>query len=160
MWNVEFRSMKVLNAILLTSLVLTLACSGNSDKVPGSVVNIPNTASGKDSIDQLPQIEFEKTTHDFGKVIQGERVTYSFKFHNSGKSDLVIANISAGCGCTATEYPRTPIKPGESNNIKVTYDSGGRTGFQNKTITIAANTQPSNIVLTVQAQVITPEKNK
>lgn len=135
-----------------------VACTGNRDQVPGNVVNIPNTASGDINKVASPEITFEKTTHDFGKVIQGERVTYAFKFTNSGNADLVIANVSASCGCTAMDYPKVPIKPGELKTIKVTYDSGGRTGYQNKTVTIAANTQPSNTTLTIKAQVILPEK--
>jgi hypothetical protein len=126
--------------------------------VPASVVNVPNSASGAKQ-DGLPQFQFNTTEHDFGKVIQGERVTFAFKFRNSGDADLVIANISTTCGCTATEYPHTPVKPGEENIIKVTFDSAGKEGFQHKTVTIAANTQPSNTDISVKAQVFMPEKN-
>lgn len=142
----------------MISAIVLVSCSGQGDRVPGSVVNIPNTASGNTTQAAMPEFAFEKTAHDFGKVIQGERVTYSFRFTNSGNADLVIANISASCGCTATDYPKIPIKPGETNAIKLTFDSGGRSGFQSKTVTVAANTQPGNTVLTIKAQVISPEK--
>lgn len=150
--------MKIPVVMIILSLILLVACSGNGSRVPAGVVNIPNSASGQGDQDQLPVIEFNKTEHDFGKVIQGEVVTYSFKFKNTGKSDLVIANISAACGCTASEYPKSPIKPGEENVIEVSFNSGGKQGFQNKSLTIASNTQPSTIVLIIKAQVILPEK--
>jgi hypothetical protein len=142
---------------LIAAVALLVSCSGERGKVPASVVNIPNTAEGS-TTDGLPQIQFNQTEHDFGKVIQGERVTYAFKFKNTGDADLVIGSISATCGCTATDYPRTPIKPGEENMIKVTFDSAGKEGFQHKTITVAANTQPSSTVLSIKAMVFTPEK--
>jgi hypothetical protein len=150
--------MKLFNLLIISSLVIVAACSGDRDRVPADVVNIPNSAEGDENIDQLPVMSFTKTEHDFGKVIQGEIVSYSFKFKNTGKSDLVIANISAACGCTASEYPKTRVKPGEENVIEVKFNSGGKQGFQNKTLTVAANTQPSNTVLTVKAQVIMPER--
>lgn len=148
---------KTLKISVIITIAFLAACSGEKGKVPASVVNIPNSADGG-SVGGLPQIEFNKTEHDFGKVIQGERVTYAFKFKNTGAADLVIASISTTCGCTATDYPRTPIKAGEENTIKVTFDSAGKEGFQHKTITVAANTQPSNTVLSVKAMVFTPER--
>jgi len=150
--------MKVIKILTIIASVILFACSGNTDRVPASVVNVPNSASGS-TMDGIPKFEFIKTEHDFGKVIEGEKVTFAFKFKNSGNADLVIANISATCGCTATEYPRTPVKPGEEDFIKVTFDSAGKEGFQHKTITIAANTQPSNTTLAVKAKVFTPEKD-
>jgi hypothetical protein len=149
--------MNFIRMIIVCSLAALSACSGDQQKVPASVVNVPDSASG-DSEQGLPRIEFTKTEHDFGKVIQGERVTFAFKFRNTGEADLVIANISTTCGCTATDYPRTPIRPGEENTVKVTFDSAGKEGFQNKSITIAANTQPSTTVLYVKAMVFQPEK--
>jgi hypothetical protein len=147
--------------VVFTILVLfsLIACNRPSDQIPGGVVSMPNTASGKSDGEGLPVITFKDSIHDFGKVIQGEVVSYSFKFSNTGKSDLVIAGVSASCGCTATEYPRKPVKPGEEEYIKVTFSSGGREGFQKKTVTVAANTQPNQTVIAIKAMVITPERN-
>jgi hypothetical protein len=150
--------MKLINGIIILSAIALISCSGDGSKIPAGVVNIPNSADGKADPGQLPVIEFTKVEHDFGKVIQGEVVSYSFRFKNTGKTDLVIANISAACGCTATQYPKTPVKPGEEEKIEVIFNSAGRQGFQNKTLSVAANTQPSTTVLTVKAQVIIPER--
>jgi hypothetical protein len=133
--------MKILRILILVSMVATFSCSGDKSQLPANVVNIPNTAE-----------------HDFGIVIQGEVVTYSFRFKNVGKSDLLIANISTSCGCTVSNYPKTPIKPGAEDKIEVTFDSEGKQGYQNKTLSIAANTQPSTSTLTIKAMVFLPEK--
>jgi hypothetical protein len=150
--------MKIFRFLVLLGLAALISCSHDKTQVPASVVNIPNSASGNSSKDMLPVIEFAKVEHDFGKVIQGEVVSYSFKFKNTGNSDLVIASVSASCGCTASDYPRIPVKPGGEEVIEVSFDSSGKKGFQNKELTIAANTQPSNTILTIKAQVIIPEK--
>ena len=149
--------MKIFRLMIMLSLLVFISCSGDKTQVPANVVNIPNSASGSNNQEQLPIIEFRNLEHDFGKVIQGEVVTFAFKFKNTGKSDLVIANISAACGCTASEYPKTPIKPGAEDVIEVSFNSSGKQGFQNKTLLVAANTQPSNTTLTIKAIVIIPE---
>jgi hypothetical protein len=150
--------MKIHKIMILVSLVAMFSCSGDKSQLPANVVNIPNTASGKADESQLPAFEFMDTEHDFGKVIQGEIVTYSFRFKNVGNSDLLIANISTSCGCTVSNYPKTPIKPGAEDKIEVTFDSDGKQGFQNKTLSVAANTQPSTTNLTIKAMVFLPEK--
>jgi hypothetical protein len=108
-------------------------------------------------MNDLPIMTFDETLHDFGTVIEGETVTYNFKFTNTGKIDLIIASVSATCGCTATKYTREPIAPGKTGVITVTFDSRRRGGFQNKTITVAANTQPSKTILRIKAQVVSPK---
>jgi hypothetical protein len=149
--------MKTFRLLILLGLAALISCSHSKTQVPASVVNIPNSASGSYDKSALPKMEFAQVEHDFGKIIQGEKVTYSFKFKNTGNSDLVIAKVSATCGCTASDYPRDPVKPGEEGVIEVSFDSSGKQGFQSKDLTVAANTQPSNTILTIKAIVIIPE---
>jgi hypothetical protein len=141
--------------ILVVGLIIFLVagCNNSDRNLSTDVVTNPNSASGEVS-DELPVIEFEKEVHDFGKVIQGEKVTYSFNFKNTGKSDLIIAQVKASCGCTAPSYPKEPIKPGEEGVLKVTFDSKGRKGIQNKSITVLSNCQPSRNVIRIKAKVI------
>lgn len=139
--------------------LITISCKqNNEDKslLPSDIVNNPNSANGKTDTD-LPSIAFENDFYDFGRIIQGEKVSYGFKFTNKGKSDLIISKVSTSCGCTVTDFPRTPIKPGESNKIEVKFDSENRRGFQNKTITVLSNSQPSSTLLRIKAQVVLPE---
>ncbi len=145
--------------ILLFSFSLS-SCnqkSGEKEGLPSDIVNNPNSASGKIDGD-LPVIEFEKDFYDFGKIIQGEKVSYSFKFTNTGKSDLIISKVTTSCGCTVGDYPRIPIKPGKTGNVEVKFDSENRRGFQNKTITVLSNAQPSTNHLNIKAQVVLPEE--
>lgn len=132
-----------------------LSCGTSDDEaVSTSIVNNPNTADGQGDFSRLPVIEFDKDTHDFGQLFQGERVSYAFRFTNTGKGDLVIASANAGCGCTVPNFPRHPIKPGESGVIEVAFNSTGRTGVQNQRVSIVANTQPNTTVLTVKANIV------
>jgi hypothetical protein len=131
--------------------------SGEKNSIPASVVQNPNSATGKGDTESLPAFQFKDEEHDFGKVIEGEIVTYAFRFTNTGKSDLVISNVSTSCGCTVTKFPQDPIPPKSDGYIEVTFNSEGRGGFQNKTITVLANTQPNEKVLRITAQVIKPD---
>jgi hypothetical protein len=146
-----------LSALLLTSCHLKQA---DKELLPSDIVKNPNSANGSIDADQMPVLQFESDFHDFGRVIQGEKVSFGFKFTNTGKSDLIISNVTSSCGCTVPDFPKTPIKPGESHKIDVKFDSEGRRGFQNKTVTISSNTQPSTQVVRIKAEVILPEEIK
>ena len=118
-------------------------------------VHNPQTAEGMSAKDaeKLPVIEFETKTYDFGDVIEGERLTYSFKFKNTGKSNLIIYSSEATCGCTTSQPPKAPIRPGESGEILVTFDSKGQKGKVQKRILVGANTYPVETILTITANV-------
>jgi hypothetical protein len=150
------------NILIISFLILSImGCNSNQEKsnsLPTNIVNNPKTADGTVKTNGIPRISFTKTEHDFGRVIEGEKITYAFKFTNSGEGNLLITNVSSSCGCTVPEYTKDPIKPGDNGNIKVTFDSKNRMGFQNKTITVVTNTQPNTTVLRIKAQIIEPEK--
>lgn len=120
-------------------------------------VSNPLTASGV-SKDELPVIVFEKESYDFGKIIQGEKVSYRFKFKNEGKTDLVISAVTTSCGCTTPEYSKEPIEPGKDGYVTVKFDSENRQGVQQKSITVLANTLPNSTVLHIKAEVVSPER--
>lgn len=119
-------------------------------------LKIPKTASGEDEGVKMPVIAFEKQTHDFGRLVMGEKVSYTFRFTNIGEADLIISHVSTNCGCTVPEYTKEPVKPGETGNLSVTFDSKNRKGFQNKTITVITNTQPNSSELNITAMVAIP----
>jgi len=100
-----------------------------------------------------PVIQFEKTRHDFGTITQGEKITYYFKFKNTGGSDLIISNVSASCGCTVADYSKNPIPPGEEGRIAIQFNSSGRKGMQTQTATVFTNTDPPTTVITINAMV-------
>jgi hypothetical protein len=129
---------RLILAIMAASMLMVTACHNGSG----------NTASN-DSVAAAdkPVMKFDKETHDFGKIKAGDLITYEFKFTNTGKSPLIITNAQASCGCTTPEWPKGPVKPGEAGNIKVTFNSKGKMGLQDKQIVVTANTNPAqNIV--------------
>jgi hypothetical protein len=102
-------------------------------------------------------IEFDTKDYDFGTVNEGEVVEGIFKITNKGKTDLIITDASASCGCTVPEWPKDPIKPGDSGELKFSFDSKGRTGKQSKSITLQTNTAAVTEMLRIGGTV-TPKK--
>lgn len=145
----------VVYVLFLTAAMFTGCNNSGKEKLPSDIVNNPNSAEGRKK-DQQPKISFEKSSHDFGQVIQGEVVSYHFKFKNTGTGNLVIADVSTSCGCTVTDFPEGVIKPGEERSLEVTFDSDRRRGFQNKTVTVLTNAQPAETTLKIKAKVVTP----
>ena len=99
-------------------------------------------------------MNFDKVSHDFGTIEEGETVQTTFNFTNTGKADLLIVDARGSCGCTVPKYPKNiPIKPGESGQILVSFDSSNKPNMQQKTVTISANTQSGRETLRIKAMV-------
>lgn len=104
---------------------------------------------------QAPKINVDDTEFKFGKINQGEKVEHVYVVTNSGKSDLHIRKVKASCGCTAVQPDKKVIAPGESVNIKTVFNSAGKVGNQNKTVTIITNDpSKSKLILWVKGEVI------
>lgn len=149
----------VLYAFFASVLLGMSACNNTKDeKVTTADIHYPASAEGvsKKEMKNMPVITFEKTTHNFGKVIQGEKLSYTFKFKNTGKSNLVITSTEASCGCTTSIPPKAPIKPGESGEIKVSFDSKTKKGDVKQMVVVSANTYPVRTMIYITAQVIIP----
>ena|SRR6187549_198483 len=86
-----------------------------------------------------PVISFEKKTHDFGDIFQGDKVEETFKFTNTGNEPLIITNVQVTCGCTTKSYPKDPIQPGAKSEIVIAFNSAGKMGRQDKTVTVVSN---------------------
>lgn len=102
---------------------------------------------------KYPVMEFEKTEHDFGMINQGDKVQYVFKFKNAGEADLIISKAKGSCGCTVPEYPKEPIKPGASGELKVSFNSAGKHGKQTKNVTLTTNTKNGMEKLVIHASI-------
>lgn len=119
------------------------------------------TAAKKDvaaaPVGPLTSVKFDENTFDFGEVMEGEKVVHSYKFTNTGKEPLIISNAKGSCGCTVPSWPREPIAPGDSGEIKVQFDSKGKGKVggnnQSKKVTITANTDPAQTFLTIKGKV-------
>lgn len=130
----------------------------NSDSVSTDLINNPITASGENVNQALPEFKFQFEDHDFGVIIQGEKVSYTFKYKNVGEADLLISNVSASCGCTVPTYDKRPVAPGEEGSVEVVFDSSGRSGKQRKTITVLSNAQPNTKKLIITGEIIIPNE--
>jgi len=97
------------------------------------------SALTRGQLQDAPVIVFDDTTFNFGTVAAGTPVEHSFIFRNTGRSDLIIRNVVASCGCTATEAEKEILKPGEESHIDAIFDTGGLQGQETKTITVIAN---------------------
>ncbi len=105
-----------------------------------------------------PNVEFAKTSHDFGKIAQGKPVSYEFEFTNNGDAPLLLKNVKASCGCTTPFYPTEPIQPGQTSKIKATYNAAG-VGTFHKSITVTTNIQEPDgsdkkIILFIKGEVV------
>lgn len=99
-------------------------------------------------------IAWDSQTFNFGKIKQGTPVTHEFKFTNTGKTPLVIANVAASCGCTTPAWSREPVAPGQQGFIKATYSAAAAGNF-NKTVTVTANTETGSVQLSISGEVVT-----
>lgn len=150
--------------ILAANLFLLIglsACSDKPQKASTDLVENPVTATepNASAADMAPMMSFEELTHDFGKIKEGEVITYRFKFKNTGKTDLLISSASASCGCTVPSYPKEPIAPGTEAGIDVQFNSKDKSGMFDKTITIIANTIPNDNHLAIKGEVISESIN-
>jgi hypothetical protein len=140
----------------MKKLVITLFVAGAlmACNQPAKTAQDTSTATTANAANAAV-MKFEFDSHDFGKIKQGDKVTYEFKFTNTGKSPLIISNATATCGCTTPEWPHTPLQPGEGGAIKVTFNSTGKSGLQDKLITVTANTNPAQSMVHLIGEVLT-----
>ena len=101
----------------------------------------------------LPVAVFETTDHDFGTVNEGQKVIHVYKVKNTGEAPLVIQSAQPSCGCTVPDWTKDPIPVGGSGFVKAEFDSSGKPGINNKTITVTANTWPKKTTLRFKAMV-------
>ncbi|PRY88062.1 DUF1573 domain-containing protein [Mongoliibacter ruber] len=84
-------------------------------------------------------IDFKEKSIDFGDISQGDKVEHTFVFTNSGETPLVISNVAVSCGCTAPAWPKEPVAPGATGELKVVFNSAGKMGKQNSVVRIYSN---------------------
>ena len=123
------------------------------------LISSPLTANQSAEKVLMPKIQMAEESFDFGEIQQGESITHDFVLKNIGDANLVITTAKGSCGCTVPEWPKEPISKEEEAIIKVTFNSAGRSGKQNKTVTLVTNAIPNTKVITLTGNVIIPEKN-
>jgi len=141
--------------------LLIVSCDGKKegDTIDSNLVANSASANGKINSD-LPEIKFEEEEYDFGKITQGEKVSHSFRFKNIGDRNLIISGASGSCGCTVPEWPKEPVKPGAEGRLNVVFNSEGKSGYQEKTVTVITNCEPATRIVRIKTEIIVPETAK
>ncbi|MBI9067398.1 MAG: DUF1573 domain-containing protein [Salinivirgaceae bacterium] len=150
------------NILLASVLIFSLFSCGNKNEkteqdITSGIIKNPITADGNFNMKNMPIIKFENEEHDFGILLQGEKVSHTFKFKNIGKQDLIVKDASASCGCTVPKFSQKPIAPGEEGEIEVIFDSNRRSGRQVKSITVWTNCQPNQNKLRIISEIVEPK---
>jgi hypothetical protein len=145
--------MKKLAFLLVVTALSACKSESNNDEFSSRLAqdgteNLVETESGTTTL------SFNKMEHDFGNVVVGEDYTYKFVVKNTGKNPLIIEDAKASCGCTVPDKPDQPVKPGQSDEIVVTFSPKPGQGQTTKSITVTANTEPKITTLTIKANVI------
>lgn len=129
-------------AILSFGVMMCLTFATKAQEVSTAPIN-PNAAD----------MTFESEVIDYGKIEHNANGLREFKFKNTGKEPLIISNAVGSCGCTTPEWPKEPIKPGQSGIIKVKYDTN-RPGQFEKTVTITSNAKTPTKTLKIKGNVL------
>ncbi|MFK5957744.1 MAG: DUF1573 domain-containing protein [Lutibacter sp.] len=151
--------MKKITIIFIAILSLTIVSCKDNATAKIKATNL-ETAKKRDAKINLgsPIAEFDKTEFEFGTIKEGEIINGVFKITNVGKADLLIFSARASCGCTVPVWPKEAIKPGETSEVKFTFNSRGKRGKNNKSITLKTNTEKGTEVLRVKGTVIAKNK--
>lgn len=160
---------KVVDLAVIASVLLVVSCK-EKDQFSTIQVDGKNMVVANDAItgevtkaqpkttmkpEDYPEIEIENDGEfDFGTINEGDKVEHVFKFKNVGKKgELVVVEARASCGCTVPEWTKEPLKVGESGEIKIVFNSAGKPGQQNKTVTLTTNTELGHKLIKFKANV-------
>ena len=155
-----------LNLFYFTFLVFLFSCNqkemtkvDNKTLLSTDLIDNPRSAKGTDAatLASLATMDFKDTLLQFGNIREGELVSHDFEFKNNGKRPLIISSAKGSCGCTVAEFPTEPMIPGQAGTIKVRFNSSGKTGHQEKTVTIIANSNRGVHTLFIKGDVKSTE---
>lgn len=146
--------------LLILWMIGLTSCGGEETRQDDSLlstdlVNNPMSATGLDTaaLSELPTMDFKDTMRDLGTLKEGEVASYDFEFTNNGRKPLIVSKATGSCGCTVAAYPLEPLPPGKTAAIKVNFNSEGKAGHQEKTVTVMSNAVKGVQNLHIKAEV-------
>ena len=162
--------MNKLSLVAILASALLFSCGGDESnskpiresvkqEAPAPDVNTkpekfdPAKSQAQEPAGPLTSISFNEYTHDFGVMDEGDVVVHLFEFTNTGAEPLILDKCKGSCGCTVPVCPKEPIAPGATGSIEVKFNSKGKKNKQTKKVTVTANTDPVQTILTINAQV-------
>lgn len=144
------------NTVFLSLVVLLLVSAASCRKkgeLPREVVLDSEVLKDTTAVSYVDSSVFH-----FDTLAQGDKAEHTFRIINTGEHNLVIARAFGSCGCTVPEYPKEPVKPGDTALVHVTFNSAGKEGEQNKNVTLVCNTATRSEILYMKGFVKTEEK--
>jgi hypothetical protein len=137
---------------LFAAIVLITACQNQAAEKSAATTDA-GTAAVSDDPRNNTTIQWIDSAVDMGKITEGQKLEVAFRFKNTGNKPLVIKQVLPSCGCTAADVPKEPIAPGEEGVIKGVFDSSGKPGMNNKTMTVFTNTEAKQHVVSFAVDV-------
>jgi hypothetical protein len=160
-----FSCAKQLYLLMLAAafVAASTACDPQSSKAGSESTGIESTApgdatAGNESTEKLTVIQFDTLFHDFGEVVEGQKVTHRYTFTNSGTNPLIIQKVKPSCGCTSPSYTTEPVPPGGKGYVDLQFDSANKDGETRKSALVIANTDPASTKLEYRALVVPSKK--
>lgn len=142
--------MKFLTLVMIAGFFAGISACENE----AAANNEKNDSVSKSEPGKVTTIEWiDKEDQQLAKVKEGQVVNVSWRFKNSGETPLIISDVTAACGCTASKPPKEPIAPGKEGIIEAQFDSKGQGEKPSKTVTVHANTKEKTHVLTFSMEV-------
>jgi hypothetical protein len=136
---------ELISILPLVFIITASGCTGGSGKERSSGDIFSDSAGA--------EIVFREYEHDFGRVEEGEKISWQFVYENKGPGSLVLNTVSTTCGCTVPKYDRKPVPPGGKGSIEVVFDTSGRSGKQTKIISVMSNSIKPVTMLRITAEV-------
>ena len=156
----HYHEKNFITVYLSLSVVFITSCNKESASVKVKKENLETAKKRDVEISKgAAEIKFDIIEYDFGTVNEGEIVEAKYMVTNAGKTDLIISNVQASCGCTVPVWPKDPIKPGESAEVLANFNTAGKPNRQSKTLTLFTNTAKGREVLRLKGSV-TPKTSK
>ncbi len=140
--------MKLKSILLMSSLLVATVTFAQDEKKQLNNIGNENTNVG--------DFKFKELEFSFGNIKQGESATHEFEFTNVGNEPIIITSAAGSCGCTVPIWPKEPIAKGQKSTIKVTFNSAGKMGMQDKTVTINSNAKQNPMVIHMKGNVDKP----
>jgi hypothetical protein len=132
--------------IKISMLALTLSLMSFSAIAPVKTL-VSKTVAAASSV------VWKSETIDVGTIPQNTPKPIVFEFKNTGKTAVIVTNVQGSCGCTATDYTKTPIAPGKSGTVTATYNAANP-GVFTKTVSVTTNADTATKVLTIKGTVV------
>jgi hypothetical protein len=150
------RSVRLFLLFTLAAFVFaTTGCNPRESAEAGAKASADSSqVTGKGETESLPvtEVNFETTEHNFGKINDKDKVSFTYKFKNVGKNPLKITNIKTSCGCTSKNYSKDLVPAGSEGFVTLEFDPSGKKGEVSKSATVFANTA-ERIVLKFKAEI-------